>query len=422
MSNNAVGHTREYQQSWRARRTDAGNCVKCSEPRGDNGTDTLCQRHAEEHRSSQREKRQCLIKEGRCADCGEPRGADGSRTKCSRHAKADKARSRAWYQRQRAADMCVVCGEPRGADGTLTMCKEHAADLANRDKARRQRRAAAGVCPDHKTEMDVLEKCPSCLFEESGNGARHLTFEGLLPRPKSGDRLEKCVGCERCGRRHHAGSSYYLPHHPRSVKSTRIHVGKKGRGLWLNFADVNEKRRILVEYEGCSTPDQPCTGRVSRMTALTYLWKHRKGEKIGGACYDHSRNNDYLIEAALLRQQQVIPAQVQNGDGQKNGGAEKRGRGRQAASKEKRIAELKDRLTHIRDKVLKRKAQGELRSSITAAVIAKDLTIGGDAGGTNMMQRLKDRGFKLGWPELGDACWDGLTVDQILELNDKSRI
>jgi hypothetical protein len=296
---------------------------------------------AERRSKNQTERRRRLIKEGKCADCGEPRGDGGSRTKCKRHGEADRARSRAWYQRQKAADVCVVCGKPRGDDGTPTMCREDADALAKRDDARRQRRAAAGICPDHKTPLRLVKQCPTCRYEGSGGDARYLTFEGLLPPPTSGDSLESCVGCERCGWRHHAGSSYYHPQH-HSLPKTKIHVGEEGFGVVLDFTDVDEHGQILALYEACSAPGRPCTKRVTKKAAFTLIWAYRRRKRVSGMCGPHARNPVAIVEITEARLQQKLEAvaQAQNPDVLKDGGAEKSVGGRQSLGAKKALAPI----------------------------------------------------------------------------------
>lgn len=264
---------------------------------------------------------------GACEDCGGARGKSCTGNKCRACADNFNARASEWRRRRIGEGKCAKCGQARDREGTL--CSACEAKDVERRAVYRRRRIDGGFCPDHGGEMPVLERCPACRYERSGGQALGLTFEGLLPHPASGDGLESCVGCKNCDRVYHAGSSYSAPRRSAGMKLPDEHVGEEGNGLWLRFS-LEDEQGVPVEYEGCSTPDAPCTGAgwVARASALDYLRAHRRGEKVSGLCYNHARHPRALTEifAARLRHQLGSAAQTQNGSGLAGAGSKKRGR------------------------------------------------------------------------------------------------
>lgn len=277
---------------------EARLCVKCGGPRSANGTKVLCPGCAGRNNARTVELRRRRIAEGLCR-CGGL--LENGKLSCSRC--LDRLRER--YQHRIAEGLCR-CGEPRGEDGTRTMCAQCAAKALESRGKTRQRRIESGDCPLHGVTMSVLECCPACLYERPGGQISDLTFEGLLPPPSSGDKLESCVGCKRCDRRFHKGSSYASARIPHDLKLRDEHVGKDGNGIWLLFSQ-GDGEGVPVKYERCSTPEKECVGKgkISRRAAMNYLALHRRGEEILGACHKHAHGSRFLVgiaEARLLQQ------------------------------------------------------------------------------------------------------------------------
>lgn len=310
-ANNPNRDGREYYREWYRRTVEDGRCVVCGELRGEGGTKTFCRAHAERTKERTKERQQRYVAAGLCAQCGEPRGEDGTDRLCRTHAERINERTKERQQRRVEDGGCRVCGEPRGANGTKTFCQAHAKRVNERYRSRLEQ----GFCPQHKSKTSRLDKCPSCLYERSELSLSNFSFEGLLPRPDSGDRLRTCVWCEGCGRCYHKGSSHSHPQLPADLKLRDEHVGKEGSGMWLLFSQASVQE-VPTEYESCSMPGGKCVGVVNRRTALGYLADHRRGEKVPSICSMHSKNRDaYMqINEARIRHQLETTAQPQNGD------------------------------------------------------------------------------------------------------------
>ena len=195
------------------------------------------------------------------------------------------------------------------------MCARCADYAAASGRKMRWRRIESGLCPQHGMAMHILNLCPACLYEQPAGQLRDLSFEGLLSAPSTGDKLESCVGCENCSRTYHEGSNYSAPRLPHGLKLKDQHVGEKGKGMRLLFSQEDEEG-VPTIYERCSTPDQPCVGKLSKSVARDYLSKHRRGKKVLGMCFDHSHNPEAFTEIIETRLQQQLGATVQpqNGD------------------------------------------------------------------------------------------------------------
>ena len=124
-----------------------------------------------------------------------------------------------------------------------------------------------------------------------------------------------------------------------------------------------------------------------RHTALAY----RHTGRIRGVCLG-CRNNPAALAQRL--------AELATGNGRENGGAQKNPVGRPRADANQTLAS-------IRREVLQMKAQNKPRSYATANRVAALLHIGGVTGGNTMMERIKNGGIQITWPELRDLIWDG---------------
>jgi hypothetical protein len=308
---------RAASRRWRQRQKVSGNCTSCGKPRGEDGSKLTCSSCVKRLH----ERRQRWIKAGHCENCGKPRGTGGTDTLC--HDCADKYKAR--YRERVDEGLCVLCRGPRGADGTKNLCRHCADEQSAEARTRRVQRIKQGVCPKHKTEMDTLEHCPVCLFEAPDGQLSDLSFDGLIPRPESGDDLAACVLCDGCGRIHHEGSSYYKVPLPKDAKLKDLHLGEGGKGVWLRPSDVDGDGRILVEYEVCSTPEKKCTDRLSKNTVFQYIQRNRAGKKKLGICFSHARRPGALTEIfdARARLHSGAPSQAQNGNRQENVGSNK---------------------------------------------------------------------------------------------------
>lgn len=287
---------------------EAGLCAKCGQPRGKDGTTNYCRLHANEHNARREERAKRRISEGLCVVCNNPRGEWGTKYYCRSCADKYTGSAGARYKRLRDAGLCVWCGEPRGGNGTETLCRLHADAIVANDREQDERLFNAGLCPQHKEPMHLLENCPACLYEESALTASEFSFVGLLPEPSSGDRLEACAGCKKCRRIFHKDHLSRLPHFPSDLQLRDEHVGEEGRGMWLRFSSEDEQERVEIEYEACSLPDDICRRLATRKVALDFLRRHRAGEKLAGACKDHTQDRARLSEALTARlRQQLVP-------------------------------------------------------------------------------------------------------------------
>jgi hypothetical protein len=386
----------------RKRKLDAGLCLTCGEPRGEGGTREHCRRHADEQNVRKRERSERLINSGLCRICGEPRGEDGTKNYCRRHADKYSGRHSARYQRLRDEGLCVWCGEPRGEDGTETLCRPHADAIAANDRELYQRLIQEGLCPVHRESLRLLGRCPACRYEaDAGASLSEFSFAGLLPPPDSEDRLETCAGCENCGRAYHRGHLYYLPHIPPDLKLRDEHVGEDGAGLWLRFSHEDEHGRVPIDYEACSLPDETCTERAPKKRALDFLRRYRTGARLSGACKAHLQDHE--------RRRQATVARVRNGSTPQGGASVKRSVGRPPKSEELKLREARKLLGRIREMILRLKAEGIERESVTGGLVAERLNIGGEAGGDLMMKQLKRGGIKIRWAKLRGCIWDDST-------------
>jgi hypothetical protein len=348
----------------RERQREAGLCLNCGEPRGDNGTKTRCRNCADTQTAYARERRERLIQErlcvrcagprgeggtkdlcracakltargvtvwrdhrrdaGLCEECGEPRGKEGTGTRCRSCADKQKVRARDRRKHRREAGLCAYCGEPRGDDSAGDRCPLCVDKHAGRRRERHQHLVEEGLCPKHLRPMRMLERCPACLY---GAGAQisGFSFIGLLPPPTSGDRLEACVRCESCSRFYHE-DFYSRPRLSADLKLRDEHVGADGAGLWLLFSCEDEHGRVPIEYEACSMPDDKCVGLARREHAFDSLRRHRTGERLSGACKAHFQDRERLREVVAARLRQSASG---NGDGQKKERAQKRNPGHQ---------------------------------------------------------------------------------------------
>ena len=264
--------------------------------------------------------------------CGKPRGEGGTETLCAVHAKTLCAYHGDLQRRRIAEGLCVDCGRPTGND--KVRCDTHRAESNASWKEFHRRLFEQRVCPWHKTEMQVLPRCPACLYEAE---ERIISFEGLLPPPKSGDCLEVCVGCEKCGRLYHEGGSFSAPRHPRGLARKDEFIGQQGSGVWLLYSlGEDEQGRILALYERCSTPDDPCIWPIKKSTAGWYLGRRRSGrdaEEVSGLCWTHSHDLGALMEITATRHQQQLAALDQNDNGQEKGSGKSSGRNSLASSR-----------------------------------------------------------------------------------------
>lgn len=341
-------------------RKEQGLCVKCGKPRGEGGTATLCAVHAGKARVGHRARRVRWVAQGRCATCGKSREKSGTATLCDACATDMRARQKGRQTQRIAQGLCVDCGQPNNGTARCDTCAEKQYAL---NKKISRRWFEQGVCPWHKTEMRKLPRCPACLYKTE---EQSLSFRGLMPPPQAGDRLEACVGCEDCGRVYHEGGSYSAPRHRQGMERNDEHVGAEGAGVWLLYSlGKDEQDGILALYERCSIPDDPCVGPIAKGTADWYLWLRRAGrdDEVSGICWEHSRDPVALSER--------VAAKSQSGDGQKNEGAEKRGRGRTPKSPEVKQAELTRRKAEFEDKI--RELGRRLEPyEITRAIIADE--------------------------------------------------
>jgi hypothetical protein len=304
---------RERFNRWTAER----KCWGCGGPCGDDGTKHLCHPCAKKQNARARERYRRQINEGKCWGCGDPRG-DGTGTMCRPCADKENAKHTELYRHRVDEGVCAACGGRLGDDGTKILCGPCSAAQKKRDQEWRIRQFALGVCPDDKAKLSTLERCPTCVYEMTDAPKRGLSFEGLLPRPGIGNKLENCVRCESCGRVYHKGSNYDAPRRRRDVQPKDLHVGEEGDGLWLRLGDVDEEGSILVEYEGCSMPEKLCTGRISSHTADIYLSAQRTGKRVPSMCFKHVHDRAYLREVERARLLQQLSVQAQDGSGHGN--------------------------------------------------------------------------------------------------------
>jgi hypothetical protein len=290
---------RERSHAWRQRQIEKGNCKDCGRPRGKDGTKTLCRACA----NRPLEWRQRRIEAGLCEDCGRPRGKNGTATNCRPCADEDATRSRERRRHLYENGECPRCHQPLGDDPTTSVCGRCAEEVAADARKRRGHKIEQGICPVHHSEVQLLKLCPICQYEAPGGQLSNLSFDGLLPKPSSGDKLEACVGCESCRRLYHKGGNYYMPLLRKDVKLKNERVGQPGNGLLLRFLDEDEQGRIPVEFEACSSPEKQCTGSgpLSKVTALDYLWRHRVGKRVHGMCFWHARHPEALAEVYAAR-------------------------------------------------------------------------------------------------------------------------
>jgi len=167
--------------------------------------------------------------------------------------------------------------------------------------------------------LHKLKTYPAFLYEEKQISIGGYTFTGLIPPPVSGDRLELCVGCERCRRVYHQGTSYSLPTFPPDFKLRGECVGDDGSPVWFRPDATGE--RVEIEYEACSMPDDKCTVVWSRTAALICLRDIRTGRRKTAACPRHVHDRACLTAAAVTRARG-------NGNGQKNRGSNSKPQGR----------------------------------------------------------------------------------------------
>jgi hypothetical protein len=270
-----------------SRRT-AGLCIRCGGARGQDGTRRMCRRCADKEIVRGHERRQRLRAAGKCCTCGNPLGAGGTGNYCRRCLDRNSASTRERYQREVAAGKCTWCGEPRGEDGTYTLCRRHADAIATSDRARYQSLIKEGLCPEHQQPMCLLKLCPACCYETSNMPASDVSFVGLLPPPTSGERLEACVGCERCGRCYHQGGSYYFPHYPPGLK----------------LRDEQFVREIAAEDVRAQSAEVVGAVKVKRAAELLDMteWRVRKLIAAGRLEVVHPMPNTIRIPLSTIRQ------------------------------------------------------------------------------------------------------------------------
>lgn len=384
----------------RKRKLEAGRCLACGELRGEDGTKEHCRRHADKENARKRERCERLRDAGLCVVCSEPRAEDGTKFYCRRCADKYTGSNSARYQRLRDAGLCVVCGEPRGEGGTETLCRCHANSIAANDRELYQRLIQEGLCPAHREPLRLLKHCPACLYK-AGAPISSFSFVGLLPSPASGDRLETCAGCENCGRAYHKGHLYCLPHVPSDLKLRDEHVGEEGAGLWLRFTREDELGRVPIEYEACSMPDEICTELAPKKRALDFLRRYRTGARLSGACKEHLQDHERHRLAAVAR--------ALNGSTPQGVKGAKRSVGRPPKSEELKLREARQLFGRIREMILRLKAEGVERESVTEGLVAERLNIGGVAGGDLMMKQLNRGGIKIRWTKLRGDVWDDST-------------
>jgi hypothetical protein len=300
------------------------------------------------------------------------------------------------------------------------MCRRCADLAAVQYRELCQRLFEDGICYQHREQMSVLELCPACRYETTEMSVTGISFEGLLPPPASGNALETCAGCVRCGRCYHKGSNYYRPKLPTGLKLRDEHLGPDGTGLWLRLSRPNEQGLVLIEHEACSLPDDKCTTWSTRKVALITLREYRNGYQLTGACRAHTHDRQRLAAAVAVRLRPQF-GDTQNGNGQKNGGRDKHGPGRTPKAVEVKQAEACQLLLRIKADVLSRKANSAERADVTADCVAAALNIGGPAGGGDaMMKQLSRGGVKIAWRKLRDGIWDNSTGIQQLFLSSHS--
>jgi hypothetical protein len=328
-----------------------------------------------------------------------------------------------------------------------------------------QHKREKGCCPRHGKPVSRLGHCHACRPQESNIFTQGTSPHkpGFVPRP--GNRLDSCFYCEHCGRYYHQGSTYLYRastrarmaieeiEHPSGCKflTSRRHPGpdkrmtkcdvicanrEQGEHIFVSyvrykdlvayrglcpehlraFVDPRKKikdedfdsLRILFSHandKGVPIFYKVCghTRLAPRNSALAYIHELRVRRGHGrGVCQECIRNPAMLAE----RIRQTV-----EGNGQKNGDAEKRQVGRPSSN-------LKETLADIQKVLASLKAEGRLNSSVKANHVASLLNIGGATGGDAMMRRVtKDRkgikGIKITWPALRDFLWNGGSVEQL---------
>lgn len=168
---------------------DTGLCCDCKQPRGINGTRTLCRKCAQQHRKNTAEWTKRRLALGLCLRCGKPNDNPKSKYGCvvcgifvAEAARESRRRSqeaahprycqscnyavligkqRKWCvlcarkvvcteqkvlrDQRRARGLCTRCGAARGAEGTGMRCRACADDAAASERNRKARRTPCDI-------------------------------------------------------------------------------------------------------------------------------------------------------------------------------------------------------------------------------------------------------------------------------------
>jgi hypothetical protein len=181
--------------------------------------------------------------------------------------------------------------------------------------------------------------------------------------------------------------------------------------LPLTHAPILERVGDMIKVQ-CLYPVSENEHRICGVASeinvkvLRHTWEYATG-----FCSDHHIARTRGRLEAYKQAIRALLARYQNDNGQKNDGAEKRGRGRTPKSDETKKAEVADKLRLIKEAVLAMKSAGRQRSEVTANAVAAVLNIGGVTGGDTMMRQVNKCDDNFTWPTLRDAIWDDSKIN-----------
>lgn len=268
----------------------------------------------------------------------------------------------------------------------------------------------AAECDPPASYEEFTLPCPSCNhligMVEHPSGARVLWLDRKAAEPHLLTLQRKVAFiCAHCGGKH------YTFAHNTTLPTWRGRADECKRGAGDPKAVIDDMS--LVETRSRIHYSQRKGARVPVICGLC-LFSHNV-EKVNWFSFDYTRFDGFTGYCRPHPRREIaaaLRALAQKDNGHKNGGAEKRGRGRQPKATEVKTDEARQLLARISSTITKLKTEGAKRSDVTSNYVARKLNIGDIAGGDLMMKQLNRGKVKIKWPELRDGIWDDSTEIQ----------
>lgn len=209
-----------------------------------------------------------------------------------------------------------ICGDCRKEDGF---------DDWTKAKYRNPSNWPNGRCDLHRPKARIIEGIVNgmdCSDRYAEAGPRKRQNKASFTCENCGEKAIAYLSTRRRGswRRLCSKCQNLLGPPTKINEDVSIHDAEGRLVLILFFSQEDEHKRVKIYYGACQHERW-----APRQTALAYLHEYQHGRPIKGQCQE-CRNNP--LAAALRIAERAQQAASSNGNGQKNGGAGKRGVGR----------------------------------------------------------------------------------------------